>query len=89
MTVRGGLRPPRPTIVGAIRPRPVTTAVAPLISVVERFALVAPPARNSVTRPVTVTAVPGVSAGSGALLVNTKTPSEVRRSRSGRGSWMK
>ena len=34
-------------------PLPVLTAVAPLISVVERFALVAPPARNSVTRPVT------------------------------------
>ena len=75
----GGRRRPGPTIVGAIAAaagrRP---PVAPLISVVERFALVAPPARNSVTRPVTVTAVPGVSAGSGALLVNTKTPSEVR-----------
>ena len=61
--------------------------MAPLISVVERLA--APPARNSVTRPETVTAVRGVSRGSGALPVKTKMPSEVRGSRSGRGSWMK
>ena len=85
----GGTRPPLPTSVGAIVPVPAGRAVALVSSVTVRLALVAPPARNSLTRPVTVTAVPGWSAASGAVLVKTKMPSDVRVSRSGRGSWMK
>ena len=91
-TSPGGTRPPRPISVGAIIvPLPSFSAVAPLICVVERFAA---PARNSVTRPDSVTAVPGTSAGSGGgnsggLPVKTKMPSEVRASLSGRGSWTK
>ena len=64
-TSPGGTRPPRPTSVGAIVPVPVGVAVAPVICVVERFAALA---RNSATRPDSVTATPGTSAGSGGGL---------------------
>ena len=90
ITVVGGTRPPLPTRVGAIVPVPAGSAVALVISVVVRLAVpVAPPERNSLTRPEIVTAVPGVSEASGGALVKTNTPSEVRSSRSGCGSWMK
>ncbi len=59
ITAVGGTRPAAPMTVSAISdPGPPGVTVGEVISVVVRFALVAPPGRNSVTRPVTVTACP-------------------------------
>ena len=61
MTAVGGTRPPGPTIVVAGCAGAVPTTVTsgdPAISVVVRLVPVAPPGRNSVTSPVTVTRVP-------------------------------
>ena len=103
ITVVGGTRPPAPTTVGAIAPVPPGVTTARSICVSERFGKAdepkspagksggahvgVQPARNSVTRPVTITAAPTVAAAGGAAPVKTKMPSEVRTSESGCGSW--
>ena len=57
ITLVGGTRPPAPITVCAIAaPGPPGVTAGEVISVVVRFALVDPPGRNSVTRPLTVTA---------------------------------
>ncbi len=58
----------------------------PLISVVVRFALAAPPGRNSVTTPETRTESPTFTAG--ADDVKTRSPSEVEAIGIGIGSCM-
>ena len=87
ITEVGGRRPAWPTTVGAIAPVPVSVTVGPVISVRVRLADVAPPARNSATRPDTVTASPGSRPAAGGSSVKTKMPSDVRTSASGSGSW--
>ena len=57
-----------------------------VMSLVERFVDVAPPARNSATVPATRTASPTLTLG--AELVKTKIPSDVASSASGLGSCM-
>jgi hypothetical protein len=88
ITVGGGTRPPGPITVGNGRGLPVeeTTTVGAVISVVVRFVLSDPPARNSVTVPSTKTASPTATVG--ATEVKTKMPSEVASFASGDGSCM-
>ena len=84
MTAVGGTRPPGPISVGASGVvLPVTSTVAPVISVVVRLVLVAPPERNSSTVPSTSTVAPSTTSAAGAELVKTKIPSLVARSASG------
>jgi hypothetical protein len=97
ITVAGGMRPAAPMIVtGIAAPGPPGVTTGLTISVMVRLsnALLpgshegVQPARNSWTRPLTVTAVPTVAAAGGAELVKTKMPSEVAGSVSGAGSCM-
>ena len=81
----GGTRPPSPTTVGSIAaPAPPGYTVTRSSSVVVRLIVLAPPGRNSLTRPETVTAVPAVTVGWDD--VNTKMPSDVAGLSSGWGS---
>src|SRR6266496_5803296 len=88
MTSVGGTRPPVPTTVGGGSglPDERTETDGPVISVVVRLvAPLAPPGRNSETRPLTTTASPTHTAGVDE--VNTNSPSEVASLESGLGSW--
>ena len=88
ITSDGGTRPPRPITVSAIvAPGPSGTTRGPVISVVVRLAVDAPPGRNSSTSPLTRTALPTAALAGGAAPVKTKTASEVRGSPSATGSW--
>src|SRR5713101_4610314 len=89
MTEVGGMRPPRPTIVAAGSGLPCerTVTVGDTSSVVVRFAVAAPPGRNSLTVALTRTASPTLTEV-GAVLVKTKMPSDVAGSASGFGSCM-
>jgi hypothetical protein len=77
MTVLGGIRPPVPRTVGAGRELPLetTATVGDVISVVVRFAVEAPPGRNSATRPPTRTSSPTATVGD--ELVKTNIASDV------------
>ncbi len=88
MTIVGWVRPPIPTTVagGSAFPDERTVTDGPVISVVVRLALAAPPGRNSATVPLTRTASPTDTAG--AELVKTKIASEVASLESGSGSWI-
>ena len=86
ITKIGAMRPPRPTVVGAIVPVPVGVQTTSVISVVVRFVLSTAPGRNSSTRPVTVIAWPTAGLAP-ADPVNTKMPSDVSGSLSAIGSW--
>ena len=66
-------------------PLETTVMVGEVISVVVRL-LATPPGRNSMTRPLTVTASPTLT--DGLALVKTKIPSDVASSASGSGSCM-
>ena len=83
----GGIRPPIPITVaaGSGFPCESTVTFGETSSVVVRLAVVAPPGRNSPTVARTRTASPIVT-DVGALLVNTKIPSDVAGSVSGLGS---
>ena len=87
MTSVGGTRPPAPIRIGVGSGLPVlcTTIVGPVSSVVVRFAVDAPPGRNSETVPVTVAASPTLT-DVGEFNVNTKTPSDVATSASASAS---
>src|SRR5439155_21799023 len=82
----GGMRPPMPITVaaGSGLACHTTVAVGDVISVVVRF-VAAPPGRDSLTEPFTVTASP-TETDVGAGLVNTKMPSDVASLASGSGS---
>src|SRR6266545_5572898 len=84
----GGTRPPVPTTVGAGAglPDDSTVTVGPVTSVLVRLAApLAPPGRNSETRPPTTRLSPTATVG--AEEVNTNSPSEVAGLSSGLGSW--
>src|SRR5574341_2693520 len=87
ITSPGGTRPPVPTTVaaGSGLPDDSTVTAGPVSSVVVRLVPVAPPGRNSETRPPTTTESPTATVG--AAEVNTNSPSEVAGSLSGLGSW--
>src|SRR5262249_29664102 len=86
MTDPGGTRPPEPmTTAGGSARVPTTLTLGPVISVVVRLVLLAPPGRNSLTVPSTATSWPTLTVG--ADEVNTKTASEVASEVSGHGSW--
>src|SRR5262245_54244350 len=96
MTEAGGVRPPEPTIVGAIGVAgPTGVTVGPTMSVCVRLsnALEAGshvgvhPGLNSETAPETTTAVPTAAVAGGAEPVKMKMPSEVAALASGSGSW--
>ena len=77
ITLVGGTRPPGPMAVWAIAtPGPPGVTVGLVISVVVRFVLAAPPGRNSVTRPLTVTASP-TATDPPMPVANTRIASEV------------
>ena len=85
----GGTRPPVPTTVGSGSKLPLESTFVvglPESSVVVRLPVVAPPGRNSCTRPRTLTESPTETLG--ADEVKTKMPSEVAGSASGLGSCM-
>src|SRR6266849_2208731 len=81
MTEVGGILPPRPMTVaaGSALPCERTVVVGDTSSVVVRFAVVAPPGRNSLTVAFTRTASPTLTEV-GALPVNTKMPWDVAES---------
>jgi hypothetical protein len=85
----GGMRPPRPSTVGAGTTFPVETVVTfaleLLIWVMVRLSG-SPAARNSLTVPRTRTRLPICAVG--AAFVKTKTASEVAPFASGVGSWI-
>src|SRR5581483_574216 len=72
------------TGVGVGLPLDSSVTVGEPISVDVRLSVLVPPGRNSLTMPLTVTESPILTVG--ALLVNTKMPSEVASSASGFGS---
>jgi hypothetical protein len=90
ITESGWTRPPMPITVGAMVGFPPvaggsTTVVGPVISVIVRLVLEAPPARNSATVPLTRTASPTLT-DDGADDVKTRIASEVFSFASGVGS---
>ena len=88
MMLVGSVRPPLPRTVVAGNGFTVESVaiVGPVISVVVRLALVAPPGRNSVTSPETRTESPTFTVG--ADEVKTRMPSDVSSFASGVGSCM-
>jgi hypothetical protein len=89
ITVAGGTRPPLPitVVAGSGLPLDTTVIVGETSSVVVKFVLDEPPARNSWTVPFTRTESPTLTA-LGADDVKTKMPSEVASFASGFGSCM-